>query len=102
HLEPAAQIDDRYHAPLVVDDALDVLRHVGHRGGRRVAQHALDGEDVGGKEIVAELEGDALVRLGFHESSGMGVAWHAAMSASASTSATMPAPLRATPSTRLS
>jgi hypothetical protein len=32
----------------------------------------------------------------------MGVAWHAAMSASASTSAKMPLPLRATPSTRLS
>ena len=65
------------------------VRHVRHGRRRRVAQHALDREDVGGEEVIAEPEGDELVRFDFHASSGTGMAWHASTSASASTSATM-------------
>src|SRR4051812_1613149 len=99
HLEPPAQVDDRNDAPLVVDDSLDVRRHVRHGCRRRVAQDALDREDVGGEEVIAEPEGDELVRFDFHASSGTGMAWQASTSASASTSATMLPSLRATPST---
>src|SRR5687768_10153960 len=74
HLEAPTQIDDRHHAPLIVDDALDVVGHVGDGGRRHVAQHALDGEDVGREEVLAEPEGDELVRLDFSARSGMGVA----------------------------
>ena len=74
HLEPPAQVDDRHDAALVVDDPFDVVRHVRHGGRRRVSQHALDGEDVGGEEVIAEPEGDELVRFDFHASSGTGMA----------------------------
>src|SRR5688572_13169278 len=40
HLESAPQVDDWNYAALIIDDALDVLGHVGHRRGLHVSQHA--------------------------------------------------------------
>ena len=48
--------------PAVLDHAIDPRGKIRHDGGRRVAQHALDDADVDGEVIVAEPEGDELLR----------------------------------------
>src|SRR5690349_4532076 len=102
-LKSLSQIDHRHHATLVVDHAVDPRRNVRHWRRRRIAEHALDREDVGGEQLVAEPKRDDLRYLrsdGGHNESGAVATRQVATIVSASSSVMSSFPRHTTPRTR--
>ncbi len=64
HLETQPQIDHRNHVAPQIDDAAHEVGRAGDLGDGGEVEHLPHLGDVGGEDLVAQLEGEVLPRIG--------------------------------------